>query len=63
MVNNPPANAEDTRPSLAQEYPLEEGTETHRGFLPGEFYGKRSLVGYHQWGSKRVGHYLVTKQQ
>ena len=45
MVNNPPANAEDTRPSLAQEYPLEEGTETHPGFLPGEFYGKRSLVG------------------
>ena len=47
-------------PSLGQEYPLEEGTATHPIFLPREFYGMRSLVGYHQWGSKRVGHYLVT---
>ena len=32
-------------------------------FLPGEFHGQRSLVGYHPWGHKRVRHSLVTKQQ
>ena len=31
-------------------------------FLPGEFHGQRSLVGYSPWGHKRVGHDLVTKQ-
>ena len=31
-------------------------------FLPGEFHGQRSLVGYSPWGPKRVGHDLVTKQ-
>ena len=28
-------------------------------FLPGEFHGKRSLVGYSPWGH-RVGHNLAT---
>ena len=32
-------------------------------FLSGKFHGQRSLVGYHPWGCKRVGHNLVTKQQ
>jgi len=31
-------------------------------FLPGEFHGERSLVGYSLWGHKRVGHDLSTKQ-
>ena len=31
-------------------------------FLPGEFHGQRSLVGYSPWGCKRVRHNLVTKQ-
>ena len=26
-------------------------------------HGQRSMVGYSPWGCKRVGHYLVTKQQ
>ena len=32
-------------------------------FLPGEFYGQRSLAGYSPWGHKRVRHDLATKQQ
>ena len=32
-------------------------------FLPGKFYGQRSLVGYSPWGLKKVRHDLVTKQQ
>jgi len=32
-------------------------------FLPGEFHGQRSLVGYSPWGHKRVGHNLAIKQQ
>ena len=31
--------------------------------LPGESHGRRSLVGYGPWGSKRVVHNLVAKQQ
>ena len=29
-------------------------------FLPGEFHGQRSLVGYSSWGSQRVRHDWVT---
>ena len=32
-------------------------------FLPGKFHGQSSLAGYIPWGSKRVRHDLVTKQQ
>ena len=32
-------------------------------FLPGEFYGQKSLAGYSPQGSKTVGHNLATKQQ
>ena len=32
-------------------------------FLPGESHGQRTLVGYGPWGSKRVVHDLVAKQQ
>ena len=32
-------------------------------FLPGEFHGQRSLVGYSPWGRNRVRHDLATKQQ
>ena len=32
-------------------------------FLPGEFHGQRSLVGYSPWGCKRAGHDWMTKQQ
>ena len=36
--------------SLGQEDPLEEGMVTTPVFLPGEFYGQRSLEGYSPWG-------------
>ena len=32
-------------------------------FLPRESHGQRHLAGYSQWGCKRVGHNLATKQQ
>ena len=32
-------------------------------FLPGEFHGQRSPVGYSPQGHKIVGHNLVTEQQ
>ena len=32
-------------------------------FLPGEFHGQKSLVGYSPWGRKRIGHYLATEEK
>ena len=32
-------------------------------FLPGEFHGQRSLVGYNPWGRKESGHEWVTNTQ
>ena len=39
--------------SLGREDPLEEGRASHSVFLPGEFHGQRSLVGYSPWGHKQ----------
>ena len=36
--------------SLAEEDPLEKGMQPTPVFLPGEFHGQRSLVGYSPWG-------------
>ena len=38
--------------SLGREDPLEEGMASHSVFLPGEFHGQRSLVGYSPWSRK-----------
>ena len=38
--------------SLGQEDPLEEGMATTSVFLPREFHGLWSLVGYSPWGGK-----------
>ena len=38
--------------SLGQEYPLEKEMATLSRFLPAEFHGERSLVGYSPWGHK-----------
>ena len=38
--------------SLGWEDPLEEEMAAHSIFLPGEFNGQRSLVGYSPWGLK-----------
>ena len=55
-VNNLLAMQETWVQSLGQEDPLEKGMVTHSSFLPGEFHGQGSLVGYSPWG-RRVGHY------
>ena len=52
------ANTEDTVTwvwPLGWEDPLEEKMATHSNFL-GKFLGQKSLLGYSQWGCKRVGH-------
>jgi len=44
-------------PSLGQEDLLEKKWQPTPVFLPGEFHGHRSLVGYSScYGSQRVGH-------
>ena len=52
MVKNPPAMQETWVQSLRQEDALEEGMEPTPLFLPGEFHGLRSLVGYGPLGFK-----------
>ena len=37
---------------LGWEDPMEKGMATHSVFLPGEFYGQRSLASYSPWGCK-----------
>ena len=39
-------------PSLGEEDPLEEEMQPIPVFLPGEFHGQRSLMGYTPWGHK-----------
>ena len=46
LVKNLPAVQESWVQSLGQEVPLEMGMVTHSSILPGEFHGRRSLVGY-----------------
>ena len=58
MVKNPPASARDLRdtssiPGLGR-FPGREWLPIPV-FLPGEFHGKRSLVGYSPWGRKELG--------
>ena len=37
---------------MGQDDPLEKGIAPTPVFLPGEFHGQRSLVGYSPWGLK-----------
>ena len=46
MVKNLPALQETSVQPLGQEDPLEKEMATTPVFLPGEFHGQRSLVGY-----------------
>ena len=52
MVKNLPAVQENWVQPLGWEDPLEKDMATHSVFLPGEFHGQRSLVGYSPWGHK-----------
>ena len=45
-VKNLPAMQETKVQSLGWEDPLEKGMAIHSIFLPGEFHGQKSLVGY-----------------
>ena len=56
MVKKNPHAVRDTRlRSLGQEDPLEKEMATTSVFMPGEFHGQRSLVGY-TMGLQRLGH-------
>ena len=56
MVKNLPTTRETWLQSLDREDALENGMEPTLLFLPGEFRGPRSLVGYSPQDLKRVGH-------
>ena len=66
VVKNPPANTGDKThrfdPSLGGKIPWRRKWQPTLVFLPGEFHGQRSLVGYNPW-SHQVGHELSTEQQ
>ena len=49
--------------SLGQEDPLEKKMAPTPVFLPGEFHGQKSPVGYSPWGHKRVGQDLATTKK
>ena len=54
MVKNLPAMQETRIQSLGGEDPLEEEMTTTPVFLPVEFHGQRSLVGYSPWVRKEL---------
>ena len=54
MVKNLPAMWETWVPSLGWEGPLRREWLPTAVFLPGEFHGQRSLVGYSPWGCKEL---------
>jgi len=55
MVKNLPTMQETQVRSVGQEDPLEKGDLLPTPvFLPGEFHGQRSLVGYGPWGCKEL---------
>ena len=57
MVKNLPSMPETWVQSLGQEdTPWKREWQPTPVFLPGEFHGQRSLVGYSPQGSQRVGH-------
>ena len=50
MVMNPPANVGDRFNPWVGRIPGKRKWLPTAVFLPGEFYGQRSLVGYSSWG-------------
>ena len=65
VVNYPPANARDARNtgsiSGQGKMPWRRKWQPTPVFLPGEPNRQRSLVGYGQWGCKRVRHNFATE--
>ena len=54
MVKHLPAMRETWVRSLGQEDPLEKEWQSTPVLLPGQFHGRRSLVGYSPWGRKEL---------
>ena len=54
LIKNPPAVRDTWVRSLGQDDPLEKRMAITPVFLPEEFYGQRSLVGYSPWVSKEL---------
>ena len=52
LLKNPPAVQETQVQPLGPEDPLGKRMVPTAGFLPGEFHGERSLVGYSPWEHK-----------
>ena len=48
--------------SLSWEDPLEKEMATPSSILAGKSHGQKSLAGYKQWGCKKLGQDLATKQ-
>jgi len=61
MVKNPPAMQESWVQSLYWEDTLEKEWQPTPVFLPGEFHGQRSLVGYSPCGRKELDMTEVTE--
>ena len=55
IVKNLSAVQETQIWSLGREDSPEEENATTPVFLPGEFHGQRSLLGYSPWGNKELG--------
>ena len=54
MVKNLSANAGDTRDPWVRKIPWRRKWQPTPVFLPGEFHGQRSLVGYNPKGCKEL---------
>ena len=62
VVKNPPARAGDAGSIPGSgKIPRRRKWQPTPVFLPGKSHGQRRLVGYSQWGRKRVRHDWVTK--
>ena len=53
MVKTPPAMETQVRFLGQEDSPGEGEQQLTPGFLPGEFHGQKSLVGYNPWGHKQ----------
>ena len=54
MVKNLPAMRETQVQSLSWEDPLRWKWQPTPVFLPGEFHGQKTMVGYSPWGHKEL---------
>ena len=64
LLKNPPVSAGDIRDTGSipevRKIPWRRAWQLTPIFVPGEFHGQRSLVGYSPWGRKELGMTEVT---